>query len=310
VDWIIWIWTILLGIIEGITEFLPVSSTAHLLLAERWMGLDLDEPFWKVFAIFIQIGAILAVVVYFRRRILDLLMGRRREEEQTSRPEPDRDPEENAAGPDYGGDGPAVAVAPARLTSVSRPDRRPLWIIALASAPVFIGGFLVYAWVEAYMANPLVIAASLAIGGLVMLLIEWLRPVPQTQLMEQITIRQAIIVGLAQLLSAVLPGTSRAAATIMGGMAAGLSRKAATEFSFFLAIPVMFAAGFYSLLRNRTTLTFEEGMLVAVGTFVSFLVSWVVIAGLMEYIRRYTFVPFAIYRILLAAAVLVWLASV
>jgi undecaprenyl-diphosphatase len=187
-------------------------------------------------------------------------------------------------------------------------EMRTIAMLVLASAPVFIGGFITYRWVERYMMDSVpIIAAALAIGGLIMIAIEQWRPRPWAKEMEDITLTQALIVGFAQLLSAIVPGTSRAAATIMGGMACGMSRRAATEFSFFLAIPVMFAAGFYSLLRNWVDLTSREVGIVAVGTVVSFIVAWLVIAGLMEYIRRYTFVPFAIYRILLAGAVLWWL---
>jgi undecaprenyl-diphosphatase len=300
-----WIWTILLGIIEGITEFLPISSTAHLLLAERWMGLDLDAPFWKVFAIFIQIGAILAVVVYFWGRIVDIMRGRVSDEEPEDRDTPRGFPVSRSGdGDDEAGDAPAVAVRDATWGEFMR---HPVWMVVVASAPTFLIGLAVYGWVERYMADPLVISAALAVGGVVMILIELWRPEVRTVRMEQIRWRQALVIGLAQLLSAVVPGTSRAAATIMGGMLVGLSRRAATEFSFFLAIPVMFAAGGYSLLRNWMDMTMREVGLVAVGTAVSFVVAWVVIAGLMQYIRRYTFIPFGVYRILLAAAVLVWL---
>jgi undecaprenyl-diphosphatase len=295
-----WIYSVLLGIVEGITEFLPVSSTAHLLLMQRFVALDLEQPFWIVFTIFIQIGAILAVVVYFRHRIVELLRDFAR-----GRPGEDRS---NApalsAGSSAAESGP-LHYATGEVPSPPRRGLHPVWLIAIASAPVFLIGMVVYKWVEAYMASPLIIAGALFGGGIVMIAIEWYRPQVRTEQMEGVTLGQALVIGFAQLLSAVLPGTSRAAATIMAGMACGMSRRAATEFSFFLAIPVMFAAGGYSLLRNRTTVTGEELAIIAVGTAVSFIVAWLVIAGLMEYIKRYTFVPFGLYRIALAAAVYV-----
>src|SRR5215208_5750041 len=218
---------ILLGIIEGLTEFVPVSSTGHLLLCERWMHINLDEPFWKMFTVFIQIGAILAV------------------------------------------------------------------------------GYLFHKWVEQHMERPLPIALALLIGGLIMMAVEWARPGTNTQRVEHMTWGQAIGIGLAQVLAVVFPGTSRSGATIIAGMIGGLSRPAAAEFSFLLAIPAMAAASGYSLLKGAKGISGQQITLLLAGTLVSFVVAWAVIAVFMGYIRKRTFMPFGVYRIVLGVVVLI-----
>lgn len=301
---------ILLGIIEGITEFLPISSTGHLLLCEAWMGMDLDLGFWKAFTIFIQIGAIAAVVVFFRDRIIQLLFGRSAVSAT---------PLEIAiAAGAAAGDAPSwrsstasdIAVkntskddAEKVLTSAQR--RHALWMIVVASLPLVIAYFA-HKWSQNYMKEPIVIAMALGIGGIIMILIELVHPSVTTDQIERITWKQALGIGMAQILAAVFPGTSRSAATIMGGMVAGLSREAAAEFSFFLAIPTMIAACGFSLLKyfhDSSFVPWRHVLLFTVGTLVSFLVAWVVIAGFMSYIRRHSFIPFAIYRIVLAIIV-------
>lgn len=259
---------IVLGIVEGVTEFLPVSSTAHLVLAERLFRIDLEnDPFWKMFTVFIQIGAIAAVVVYFRDRIIALLRG--------GEPSPD---------------------AP------WKGRHHPLRMIIVGSLPLAIAYFA-NKWAERNLESPAVIAAALGIGGIAMILIERFRPRVTTAQIEQMSWRQALGVGMAQIVAAIFPGTSRSAATIMGGELAGLSRSAAAEFSFFLAIPAMSAACAFSLLKHRGSVDRHHAMLLIVGTIVSFVVAWVVIAGFMAFIRRHSFVPFAIYRIILAIVV-------
>jgi undecaprenyl-diphosphatase len=302
---------IILGIVEGVTEFLPVSSTGHLLLCERWMGVDLEAPnsMWKTFAIFIQIGAILAVVVFFRRRILDLLLGK--SEGSRTPLEISQAAKSTAAKPvqavllpgqtqDY-----ATALDEDLITPAQRLNA--IAMIILATIPVLVVGFLVHNWVEAHMENPRNIGLALLIGGVAMILVEVIPTNVTTRRIERITWKQALGIGLAQILAAVFPGTSRSAATIMGGMVAGLSRPAAAEFSFFLAIPAMFAACAYSLLKWIKTAHphTHEILLMVIGTLVSFLVAYAVIAVFMSYIRRHNFIPFAIYRILLGVLVLV-----
>jgi undecaprenyl-diphosphatase len=289
---------IVLGIVEGVTEFLPISSTGHLVLFEKWMGIDLkNNLFWYAFTIFIQIGAIFAVVVYFREKLLAMLMPGRRVIAAT--------PLEISAA---AGIKSTVAVnAPAN--DEIRPG--PLAAIVIGTIPVLVIGYLAQKVVETHLTNPGVIAATLGMGGVIMIVIEMLTAGSETDRIEDITLRQAIIIGCAQVLAAVFPGTSRSAATIMGGMLVGLSRKTAAEFSFFLAIPAMFAACGYSLLKlimhHREVLTLQNILLLMVGTLVSYLVAWVVIAAFMNYIRRYSFIPFGVYRIILSGCVLYFL---
>jgi undecaprenyl-diphosphatase len=290
---------VVLGIVEGLTEFLPVSSTGHLKLCERWFGEIVDPHFANAFDIFIQIGAIAAVVVYFRRRILQLLTGRG-EQKLTGY---------EAAHPA------AAATQPAALPTESytgrEPERDRTWailMVILGTLPLAVGYFAAKKsdkYLEAHPGAEVTwIALALAIGGVAMVLIELFRPVVVTKRMEGMTWKQALAIGACQILAAVFPGTSRSAATIMPGLVGGLSRETAAEFSFFLAIPAMTAACGIKLLKfAREHHTSSDWMLLTVGTLVSFLVAWVVIAGFMGYIRRHSFTPFGIYRILLAAVV-------
>ena len=257
---------IILGIVEGLTEFVPVSSTGHLLLCEKWMHLNLDEPFWKMFTVFIQIGAILAVVVYFRHKIVQLLSG---------------------------------------SVSGNTISQRVVMMLVVATIPVLVVGYLFHKQVEKYMEKPLPIALALLIGGLIMMAVEWARPGTRTPRIEHLTWGQAIGIGLAQILAVLFPGTSRSGATIIAGLIGGLSRPASAEFSFLLAIPAMAAASGYSLLKGAGGMSGPQIMLLLVGTLVSFLVAWAVIAVFMEYIRKRTFTPFAVYRIVLGIVVLI-----
>jgi undecaprenyl-diphosphatase len=274
--------TLVLGVVEGLTEFLPVSSTGHLKLADQWMGPVVNEHFANSFEIFIQIGAIAAVVVYFRRRIAQLLTGKS-EPPLSGFEQPGNEPE---------------------------PDRmHAIWMIILGTLPLGVGYFGAKKsdkYLEAHpSAAAMWITAALAIGGVIIIVIEMLRPVVTTKRMERMTWKQALGVGICQILAAVFPGTSRSAATIMPGLLGGMSRETAAEFSFFLAIPAMCAAcGIKMLKFAKEHHAGDEWMLLMIGTIVSFLVAWIVIAAFMGYIRRHNFVPFGIYRIVLAGVVL------
>lgn len=293
---------IVLGIVEGLTEFLPVSSTGHLKLCEQWFGEIVNPLFANSFDIFIQIGAIAAVVVYFRHRILQLLTGRGEKKltgYEAAHAGGEKDAPEALPTPDFGGREPESA----RLWAI--------WMVILGTLPLGVGYFAAKKsdkFLEAHPTQEVIwIALSLAIGGVIMVLIELFRPVVVTKRMEGMTWKQALAIGACQILAAVFPGTSRSAATIMPGMVGGLSRETAAEYSFFLAIPAMTAACGVKLLKfAKEHHAANEWMLLAVGTLVSFLVAWVVIAAFMGYIRRHSFVSFGIYRIILAAVV--WLA--
>ncbi|MCC6580038.1 MAG: undecaprenyl-diphosphate phosphatase, partial [Phycisphaeraceae bacterium] len=260
---------LLLGVIEGLTEFLPVSSTAHLALTEHAFGIALDrDAFWRLFTIVIQLGAILAVVVYFRQRIAAMLRGTRPHDPPASAPLP-------APPAPVGGVGNGAAVAlverPAAATIGSH---RALWMVLIGSLPLVIAA-VADKVSEKFLGSPLFIAGALVVGGVLMIVIERFPRPTTTGAMEQMTWRQALGIGLAQILAAIFPGTSRSAATIMGGLVAGLSRTAATEFSFFLAIPAMFAATGYSLLKfalkEQVTMDAQHLLLLIIGTLVSFL---------------------------------------
>ena len=301
---------IILGVVEGVTEFLPVSSTGHLLLCERWMGINLEDPrsFWKTFAVFIQIGAILAVIVYFRRRIMDLLLGRR--EGARTPLEISQAARAGAASRTSGAlaMGQTLDYQTALDEDLITPAQRAnaVLMILLATIPVLIVGFLTHDWIEANLESPRIIGYALLIGGIAMLIIEVVPTNVTTRRIERVTWKQALGIGFAQILAAVFPGTSRSAATIMGGMLGGLSRPAAAEFSFFLAIPAMFAACGYSLLKwlKDANPKAHEVVLMIIGTLVSFLVAYGVIAAFMGYIKRRSFIPFAVYRIIVGAVVL------
>jgi len=177
--------------------------------------------------------------------------------------------------------------------------------VIIATIPVLVVGFLFHKKIEAVMERPLPIALALLVGGLIMIAVEFVRPGARTARVEHLTWGQAIGIGLAQILAVVFPGTSRSGATIIAGLIGGLSREAAAEFSFFLAIPAMAAASGYSLLKGAGGMSGQQVMLLLVGTLVSFLVAWAVIAVFMGYIRKHTFTPFGIYRIALGIVVLI-----
>jgi undecaprenyl-diphosphatase len=295
---------IVLGVVEGVTEFLPISSTGHLILAERWMGLRLTSGFWEMFTIFIQIGAIAAVVVYFRERILELLRGQ---------PERVLTPLEISASARAlpAGQGASAAQGHEVMADDTPPTAAQrgyaILMICLASTPLAVAYFA-EKWAEQNMKSRLMVPLALIIGGVLMAVIEWLPLNTTTRRIERITWKQALGIGGAQVLAAIFPGTSRSAATIMAGLVGGLSRPAAAEFSFFLAIPAMTAASGYKLLKflkQGGVPPASQVLLLIIGTLVSFLVAWGVIAVFMGYVRRHSFVPFAVYRVVIGVVALV-----
>ncbi len=258
----------LLGLVEGLTEYLPVSSTGHLILAGHWLGAR-DEAS-KTFEIVIQAGAILAVVVHYRE-----LLGRR--VQGLWRRDPD-----------------AIRLATA---------------LAIAFVPAAAVGLLFHKKIKAYLFNPTSVALALAVGGVAMVVIERLfekRHHPEATTLEAVGPREALWIGLAQVL-ALWPGASRAMCTILGGRLVGLSREIAAEFSFLLALPVLGAATAFDLYKNGKALLAEPGSGVAlgVGFVISFFVAWAVIASFLRYLRRFGLAPFGVYRVALAALVLV-----
>ena len=250
-----------LGLVEGATEFVPVSSTGHLILVSNWLHL-VDERA-KTFDIFIQLGAILAVVWLYRRRL-----------------------------------------AGAVVSAGSNPESRHFLLnLLIAFLPAAIIGFLAHDWIKARLFNPEVVIAALIAGGVLILLIEHWSPREMIDDVNRVPPRSALGIGLAQVLSLV-PGTSRSGATIMGGYALGLSRVAATEFSFFLAVPVMLAATGYDLLKSWSTLTRADVPMFLVGFGVSFLSALVVVKALLRFVSGHSFRVFAWYRIALGGLLL------
>ena len=251
----------LLGLVEGATEFIPVSSTGHLILASDWLGL-VDERA-KTFDIFIQLGAILAIVWIYRERLVRTM-------------------------------------ADARRDPISRSF---LLNLVIAFLPAAVVGFLTHDWIKSKLFNPGVVAIALIVGGLIILLIERWPPKSRVHHVAGIPPGLALGIGLAQVL-ALIPGTSRSGATIMGGYALGLSRTAATEFSFFLAIPTMLAATTYDLLKSWSVLAATDIPMFAVGFIVSFVSAVVVVKAFLTFVSSHTFSVFAWYRIALGVVLL------
>ena len=277
--------SVLLGVIEGLTEFLPVSSTAHLRIAEAALGLDLTNGYWKMYSIVIQLGAILCLPIYFRRRIGGLV---------------------------------------ASFPNGERGDRsfttHPLSLTFIAFLFTAVPAFLLTKIIGKHLESLVVMGCSLLIGGIVMWLVDSVfARRPRTLRLDDMSMAQAIWIGACQTLSAVFPGTSRSMATIAAGELAGMSREAALEFSFFLSMPTMAAATLYDLLKTLRPkqvpgaaslaplhVDAHGWVLLAIGFAVSFVVAYGVVAWFMRWVRSRGFVPFAIYRIVLGAAVLWW----
>lgn len=261
-----WWQVVTLGVVEGITEFLPISSTAHLLITAKL--LNFEGSIGGTFEIFIQLGAILAVVIYYARDLL----------------------------------------GQARAIPTSAATRRFWLSILLAFMPAAIIGLLFRKVIKQVLfASPLVIASMLIIGGIILIVIERIALRVTTEKAEDTSFRQALIIGLAQVLSLV-PGTSRSASTIIGGMFAGLSRTAATTFSFYLVIPTLGAATVVDLLSSIKDVTPSDVPRLVVGTLVVLVTAYLSIGWLLRYVAHHKWTAFGIYRILAGIAILVLVA--
>ena len=272
--------SILLGAIEGLTEFLPVSSTAHLRIAEALFQIDLQNGFWKMYSVVIQLGAILALTAFFWRRILKFLR---------------------------------------TFPRGARGDRtvltHPLSLVLIAFIVTAIPAFLLSKLIGKNLENLHVMAFALLIGGIVMWLVDSLFVRPNIQQMDETNLPTAIWIGAVQVLSAVFPGTSRSMCTIAAGQVAGMSREAALEFSFFLSIPTMFVATGYDLLKTLKphaatdaiaplAMTPQLWIVLALGFVTAFVVALAVVAWFLHWVRQHGFTPFAIYRIVLGLILL------
>jgi undecaprenyl-diphosphatase len=259
---------VVLGIVEGLTEFLPVSSTGHLILAAWLMGFA--GPPGKVFEVAIQLGAIAAVCILYFRRLW--------------------------------------RVATALPTSA--PARRFVLALLLGFLPAMVLGALFHGFIKSVLFSPWVVVTTLVVGGVAILLIERLRPAVRIERAEDVPPVRALAVGFCQAL-AMVPGVSRSGATILGGVLLSLDRRAAAEFSFFLAIPTMLAATVYDLYKNRALLAADDLLLIAVGFLAAMVTAMVVVEALLRFLQRHSFVVFGWYRIAvgLAMAALLGLAG-
>lgn len=283
--------SVILGIVEGLTEFIPVSSTAHLRLAEALLHIDLDSGYWKMYSIVIQLGAIMTLPIYFWQRILKFI---------STFPQGER----------------------GNRTILTH----PLSLVMIAFVVTAIPSFLMTKIIGKHLESPYVIGAALLIGGIVMWFVDARNAkaeaagegaktgVIHTWHMEDMSLGQAVWIGACQILSAVFPGTSRSMSTIAAGQIAGMSRASALEFSFFLSIPTMVVATLYTLyksLRGKdgnpigvSNIDPHGWIVLAIGFIVSFIVAYGSVAWFMAYVRRRGFGPFAIYRIILGILVL------
>ena len=280
--------SVFLGIVEGLTEFLPVSSTAHLRITEALLHIHLDDPFWKMYSIVIQLGAILCLPIYFRARIARFLSTFPRGE---------------------------------------RGDRtwltHPLSLVMIAFVVTSIPAWLLHKRIGDNLENMKVIGWSLLVGGVVMWIVDAYFGSPRTtdrhmtDRTEDVSLVQAVWIGICQIASAVFPGTSRSMSTIAAGQVAGMSRTAALEFSFFLSFPTMLAATVYTMYKTfhpkhgaealgRMPIDGHEWTVLLIGFVISFIVALGVVAWFMNWVRQRGFTPFAIYRIVVGIAVLVW----
>ncbi len=287
--------SLLLGIIEGLTEFIPVSSTAHLRLSEALLHINLADGYWKMYTIVIQLGAILCLPVYFRSRIAKFL---------STFPRGDR------------GDRTALT--------------HPLGLTVIAFVVTAVPAFLLTKVIGKHLESLPIIGWSLLIGGIIMWIVDAMKAkweaagpdAPATTIhtwsMEQMSLGQAVWIGFCQIFSAVFPGTSRSMSTIAAGQLAGMSRASALEFSFFLSIPTMFVATGYTLFKSVlgkgenpigvSQISGTGWVLLAIGFVVSFLVAYASVAWFMAWVRRRGFAPFAIYRIIVGTLALMFAA--
>lgn len=266
--------SILYGIVEGITEWLPISSTGHMILLEEIMPMNVSKSFWSMFLVVIQLGAILAVVVLYWNKIFPF--------------------KKNKEG---------------KYTSV-----KSIWIlwskILVATIPAAIIGLALDDWIDAHLYNGFVVAIMLILVGVAFIYIENRNKDmrPSVNGLSALSYKDALIIGLFQVVAAVLPGTSRSGATIVGGLMIGVSRAVAAEFTFFLAIPVMFGASLLKLVKFGLAFSVLEFFILVIGMVVAFFVSIFVIRFLMSYIKKHDFKVFGWYRIVLGAFVLIFFA--
>ena len=288
-----WLKVILLGIVEGITEWLPISSTGHLILVNEFVKLKQSDAFMEMFNVVIQLGAILAVVVLYFPKLWPL---------HTKKNAP--------AKPIFASpsDNKGLAWCQNFMTNYFHMDKIVLWLkIVVACLPAMVIGLPLDDWMEEHLHNYFVVALMLIIYGVLFIVIENYNKTrkPTIRRLKDITFQDALLIGIFQVLS-LIPGTSRSGATIIGGILIGTTREMAAEFTFFLAIPVMFGASFIKLLKFGLSFTAIEASVLIIGMVVAFVVSILAIKFLMGYIKKHDFKVFGWYRIALGILVLLY----
>ena len=261
---------IIFGIVEGITEWLPISSTGHMILLEEFLQMNVSEEFWNFFLVVIQLGAIIAVVVMHWSAIFPFNFNKKK-------------------------------------GSFIKMDIMLLWVkIVVACVPAAVVGILFDDILEKYLYNPIVVATMLILFGIGFILIENRNQnsLARVNDIHKLSFKDAILIGMFQLIAAIFPGTSRSGATILGGLMIGVSRVVAAEFTFYLAIPVMFGASLLKVLKIGLAFTTTEFMVLGVGMLTAFIVSIIVIKFLMSYIKKNDFKVFGYYRIILGILVI------
>lgn len=265
---------IILGIVEGITEWLPISSTGHMILVDEFLKMNVSEEFKNMFLVVIQLGAILAVVVLYFKKLIPLEINQSKK-------------------------------------LVWKKDTLSMWVkIIVSCVPAAVVGVLFDDKLEEIFYNWQTVAAMLIIFGILFIVIEKLNKGKQSKInsISEFTYQTAIIIGLFQLIAAVFPGTSRSGATIVGALLIGVSRSVAAEYTFFLAVPVMFGASALKLVKFGFNFTAQELVILAVGMIFAFAVSILAIKFLMGYIKKHDFTVFGWYRIILGIAVFIYFA--
>ncbi len=260
--YLLWV-AFLLGIVEGATEFLPVSSTGHLIIAADFLNFSGKSS--EVFEIFIQLGAILAVITEYRKKLINTIY---------------EIPYHSSA-------------------------QRFVISIGIAFIPAAIIGFFFHATIKEYLFNPITVASALIVGGIIMIMIEKKYLAHKKNASDNVTFKQALFIGLAQCFS-LIPGVSRAASTIMGGVLCGLDRKTATEFSFFLAIPIIIAASFYDLIMNFHVLEKNDFFIFLIGFVTAYISALMVIRVFIKYVAHNNFIGFGWYRIIVGMLTLLY----
>ena len=268
----------LFGIIEGVTEWLPISSTGHLIIFNSLIPMNVSPEFYDLYEVVIQLGAILAVVLIFWNKIWPFGLSNN-------------------------------PISEKGILKYCKKDKFILWIkIAIACIPAVIVGLLFDDWCNEHFYNPLCVALALIVVGVAFIVVEILykNKEPKITKLSQIGFDTALYIGLFQVLAAIFPGTSRSGATIIGALILGVSRSVASEFTFFLSIPVMFGASLLKIVKYGLAITLYEGLLIGVGCITAFVVSLFVIKLLMNYVRNHNFIIFGVYRIILGIIVLLF----